>query len=289
MRWVICALTALTLASPVFAADLGILPGPQPVAPGGSLPVGPATFTRWSGFYVGGQISYGNANADFSTATQPLVASSLAELALENQIGVQTWPVLGSGSGDAVGYGGFVGYNTQWQDLVVGFEGNYTHTALTTTASVTPITNRAMPVAGNTDVVSLTGTGQLEITDYASFRTRAGWILGNVLPYGFAGLVVGGGNYSVTSLVTGTQNSATPPPYGCDPTITPTTCVGLYFPNSTGQNGALLYGFSVGGGVDWAITQNIFLRGEFEYVQFAPIANIVASIVSARVGAGFKF
>ncbi len=289
MRWVICALTALTLASPVFAADLGILPGPQPVAPGGSLPVGPATFTRWSGFYVGGQISYGNANADFSTATQPLVASSLAELALENQIGVQTWPVLGSGSGDAVGYGGFVGYNTQWQDLVVGFEGNYTHTALTTTASVTPITNRAMPVAGNTDVVSLTGTGQLEITDYASFRTRAGWVLGNVLPYGFAGLVVGGGNYSVTSLVTGTQNAATPPPYGCDPIITPTTCVSLYFPNSTGQNGALLYGFSVGGGVDWAITQNIFLRGEFEYVQFAPIANIVASIVSARVGAGFKF
>ena len=53
--------------------------------------------------------------------------------------------------------------------------------------------------------------------------------------------------------------------------------------------GALLYGFSVGGGLDWALTPNIFLRGEFEYVQFAPIANIVASIISTRVGAGFKF
>ena len=51
----------------------------------------------------------------------------------------------------------------------------------------------------------------------------------------------------------------------------------------------MLYGFSVGGGVDWALTPNIFLRGEFEYVQFAPIASIVASIVTARVGAGFKF
>jgi outer membrane immunogenic protein len=58
---------------------------------------------------------------------------------------------------------------------------------------------------------------------------------------------------------------------------------------TAGQNGALLCGFSVGGGLDWALTQNIFLRGEFEYVQFAPIANIVASILSARVGAGFKF
>jgi outer membrane immunogenic protein len=288
MRWVIsAALAVLTLAPPAFAADLDILPGPQPVAPGGSLPVGPATFTRWSGFYVGGQISYGNANADFTTATQPLVASSLAELALESQIGVQTWPVLGSGSGDAVGYGGFVGYNTQWQDLVVGFEGNYTHTALTTTASVTPINNRVMPVAGNTDIVSLTGAAQLGVTDYASFRTRAGWILGNVLPYGFAGLVIGRGNYSVTTEVYGQQNSASPAYFPCDQTLP--TCVGFDFSNSAGQNGVLLYGFSVGGGVDWAVTQNIFLRGEFEYVQFAPIANIVASIVSARVGAGFKF
>ena len=79
------------------------------------------------------------------------------------------------------------------------------------------------------------------------------------------------------------------PPYGCDPVLAPATCSSLNFSNSVGQNGALLYGFSVGGGVDWAITQNIFLRGEFEYVQFAPIANIVASIVSGRVGAGFKF
>ena len=71
--------------------------------------------------------------------------------------------------------------------------------------------------------------------------------------------------------------------------ITLPTCVGFNFSNSAGQNGVLLYGFSVGGGLDWAVTQNIFLRGEFEYVQFAPIANIVASIVSARVGAGFKF
>jgi opacity protein-like surface antigen len=51
----------------------------------------------------------------------------------------------------------------------------------------------------------------------------------------------------------------------------------------------LLYGFSVGGGFDMAVTQNIFLRGEYEFVQFAEIANITAKISSARVGAGFKF
>ncbi len=289
MRWVICALVALALASPAFAADLDILPGPQPVGPGGPLPVGPATFTRWSGFYVGGQLSYGDANADFSGATQPLVAFSLRETALESSDFVSTWPVLGRGSNDAVGYGGFVGYNSQWQDVVLGLEGNYTHTDFATSASVSPLVGGAgrIVTAGSSQYsVNLTGTGQLEITDYASLRARAGWVLGNVLPYGFAGLVIGRGSYSVTTEVYGQQNSATPANFPC--ALGP-TCVPYDFSNSAGQNGALLYGFSVGGGLDWALTQNIFLRGEFEYVQFAPIANIVASIVSARVGAGFKF
>ena len=38
-----------------------------------------------------------------------------------------------------------------------------------------------------------------------------------------------------------------------------------------------------------AVTQNIFLRGEYEFIQFAPVANITATISSVRVGAGFKF
>ena len=291
MRWAIsAALAVLTLAPPAFAADLGILPGPQPVVPGDSLPVGPATFTRWSGFYFGGQIGFGDANTDFSNATQPLVAFSLRETALESSDFVSTWPVLGSGSNDAVGYGGFVGYNTQWQDLVVGLEGNYTHTAFATSASVSPLVGdaaRIVSAGGSNYSVNLTGTGQLEITDYASLRARAGWVLGNVLPYGFAGLVIGRGNYSVTTEVYGQQTIATlTPPVA--PCIAP-SCGTYDFSNSAGQNGALLYGFSVGGGLDWAITQNIFLRGEFEFVQFAPIANIVASIVSGRVGVGFKF
>ncbi len=284
MRRVICALTGLALASPAFAADLDldILRGSQPV--------GPATFTRWSGFYFGGQIGYGDANTDFSNATQPLVAFSLRELALESDDFVSTWPVLGRGSNDAVGYGGFIGYNTQWQDVVLGLEGNYTHTAFATTASVSPLAGaaeRIVTAGSNQYSVNLTGTGQLTITDYASLRARGGWVLGNFLPYGFAGLVIGRGNYSVTTEVYGQQNSASPAFFPCDPAAP--TCIGYDFSNSAGQNGAFLYGFSAGGGLDWALTQNIFLRGEFEYVQFAPIANIVASIVSARVGAGFKF
>ena len=35
-----------------------------------------------------------------------------------------------------------------------------------------------------------------------------------------------------------------------------------------------MYGFTVGGGLDVALTSNIFLRGEFEYVRFAPLADM---------------
>ncbi len=61
MRWVICAVFVLALAPSAFADDLDILRGSQTV--------GPATFTRWSGFYAGGHFTYSSANADFSKAT----------------------------------------------------------------------------------------------------------------------------------------------------------------------------------------------------------------------------
>ena len=74
----------------------------------------------------------------------------------------------------------------------------------------------------------------------------------------------------------------------CDRNVT-ATCQNFLFLNSAGQNNAVLWGYTVGAGLDWALTPNIFARGEFEFVQFAPISNIAVSVASGRVGAGFKF
>jgi len=43
------------------------------------------------------------------------------------------------------------------------------------------------------------------------------------------------------------------------------------------------------GGLDVALTRNVFLRAEYEYVQFAPIANLVVDVNSVRGGLGVKF
>src|SRR5580693_5601613 len=78
-------LLILGMASPALAADydLPILRGSaQPPAP--VLSVGPATFTRWSGFYFGGDVSLGSTTSDFSTTTRPLAQNSLQFTTVES-------------------------------------------------------------------------------------------------------------------------------------------------------------------------------------------------------------
>jgi len=278
MRWVICAVVVLGLARPALAQNFDILRG--------SETVGPAAFTNWSGFYAGGQVSYSDLNADFSKATSPLVAQSLIELVLESDDHPSQWPVLGKGNTDGTGYGGFVGYNSQWQNLILGVEGNYTHSSATVMATDTPILNRVVSAGSLGYSVNLQGTGSLTVNDYVSLRARAGYILNNFLPYGFFGFVVGDGNYAITTRIYGQQSSASPAVLPCSPSQ---TCVNYDFSNSAVKNNALLYGFSAGGGLDWAVTQQFFLRGEFEFLQFLPVNNLILSELTGRLGVGVKF
>ena len=289
--FVASAVLLCAAASPARAADLDVLRGPEPstVPP---LTIGPATFTRWSGVYAGGTFSYGGNTVDFSQATQPLLAFSLRSLALEVQDSPSSIPVLGRDSVNGIGYGGFVGYNIQFQDVVVGIEGTYTHTHLNTVAPDSPLAGtstspgRLFAVGNDTDSVNLFGTGNFSLTDYGTLRVRTGVVLGNLMPYGFIGFAAGVANYNVTTLAVVGQSSETPP-FPC--TDNGSTCQTFFFSNSAGQNPAVVYGYTAGAGLDWAVTPNVFLRGEFEFVQFAPIASINAFIYTARVGGGFKF
>jgi outer membrane immunogenic protein len=269
-------LLILGMASPALAADydLPILRGSsQPPAP--VVSVGPATFTRWSGFYVGGDVSLGSAYSDFSKATVPLVHNSLQFTTVESTDHPSSFQVLGNGSAVAAGGGAFLGYNTQWQDLVLGVEATYTHTNLNTNAS--SVSGGVARFFTDTSTgVGVAANGNLDLTDFGTARGRAGYVVGNLLPYGFIGMAVGRASYSVntSTLVQQTSNGVTQ---------------NFIFTNSAGQNNALLWGYTVGAGLDWALTPNIFVRGEFEFVQFAPISSISVSVASGRVGAGFKF
>jgi len=278
MRWLICALLILGLSPRAFAQDFDILRG--------SESVGPATFTNWTGFYFGGQWGYTDGFADFSAATSGPIAYALRDTSLEDTVSPSDWPVLGHASSARQSFGGFFGYNTQWQDLMLGVEADLEHATFDLNASNYPLTRVVADGAGNTDELTLSGSGSLNNVNYVTLRGRAGWILGNFLPYGFLGFAVGEGDLAVTATVNGIQN---PPSSGvCSSKNTP-PCVPFSFSGSIGRPNELLYGGVIGAGVDVAVMRNVFLRGEFEYLSFAPVSNVVAGATTIRIGGGLKF
>lgn len=266
MRSLVCAMFALLLpVLPAAAADMDILRGPAPPPPA-PLPVGPATFTRWSGFYAGGQFGLSNANASFSGSTAALVAYSLRDTTLEDQVAPSNWPVLGTANQTQASYGGFIGYNTQWQDLVLGLELNYNRASFNLNAPTSPIGRTTSDSTGSAYVVNISGNGSLATADFGTFRLRAGWVAGDFLPYGFVGAALGVANSAISATVSGVQYTSGT--VGVCTTSSP--CAAFSYTNSFGANNEVLYGFTVGGGVDYAVMSNVFLRAEFEWDQFRP-------------------
>ena len=133
---------------------------------------------------------------------------------------------------------------------------------------------------------TVSGSASMRITDYGAARLRAGWILGNFLPYGAVGLAVGRANITRSArlrarkprLVTAMR---------CDPPGCGVPSLSLSISES--KNAHFLYGWSAGGGVDVMLMPNFFVRGEFEYISFTKAQGILAQIGTARVGAGVKF
>jgi outer membrane immunogenic protein len=228
---------------------------------------------------VGGQWGYSDTNADFSRSTQAPIAYVLRDTALEVTSEPSNLPTLGSADTAAMSYGGFVGYNSQWQNLMLGVEGNFNHTTASLNAPSSPIARSFLSDgSGNFYTVGISATGTMADFNYFELRGRAGVILGDFLPYGFVGPAVGIANINVTANVEGV----------CDAGSNP-GCSGFAFTATGGRNSAIIYGGAVGGGLDYAITQNIFLRGEFEYLRFVEFDDILVAVSSVRVGGGFKF
>jgi outer membrane immunogenic protein len=275
MRRVIYALLAFAFAPSAFADDLSWLTGAQPAAP--------MSVNGWAGIYIGGQVSYSSAGGNFSNTTQGPLAYALRELTLENEQQPSSWPVLGQANHSAAGFGGFVGYNTQFERLILGVEANYDQANLSLIAPNSPI-SRQVTAGGTPYDVTVTGSGSVTDLNFGTLRARGGWALGNFLPYAFAGVAVGHANVNIVGTTFGIQN----PPLGC-PAGTNPPCVPFSFTGTAGKNGEWMVGFTFGGGLDIALTRNVFLRAEYEYVQFAPIANLVVDVSTVRGGLGIKF
>ncbi len=302
MRWFICAVLLCAFAPTAAAQEFGpVLRGTQPV--------GQPSYPHWGGFYFGGAIGVDDGNVNFSNASQAPLAYALRDTLVEADFNPSSWSLLGSSTVQSTFLGGFVGYDIQMQDIVLGAEISYAHPDVTATAPGTPMGRTfTQPADSSGDIteydINASASSTLHLTDYATLRARAGWAVNNIfLPYGFFGFAVGRADYASSSNVSWTTATTAPqtflagtqlvtlpaaqPVIPCDPAL-PETC--SFFAAGNAQTGdAWLYGFDAGMGVDIAVMRNVFLRGEFEYVHFFPMNGITLNFVTARAGVGLKF
>jgi outer membrane immunogenic protein len=237
-----------------------------------------APTVNWQGFYIGAQAGTGSSDMNFTGSTQNVAARLLSGLAMEQAGQISSWPVLGKTSQHGQGWGGFAGYNSQWEDLVLGVELSYMHGSFG--GSQTGSMERFfVDSLGYTDDVTYQATGTMSISDVGTLRARAGYAVNQFLPYVFGGVALGQANIVQTANVFGTQTNVNAAPGF--------TFVPFGSSATNGEYSHLIYGYTAGVGVDVQLIAGLFLRAEWEYVRFTSAVD--TSINTARVGLGYKF
>jgi outer membrane immunogenic protein len=204
MAVAVCVTLAASSADRALAADLLGDAGLR-----GSL--APTGFIRWDGWQFGVQGGFANMEAQgFHTTNGPV-------------------------------FGGFLGYNGQWDQLVLGVDVGYKYASVLD-ASVE--------------------TARFKLNDYATVRVRAGYAMGQFLPYALVGAAVGRFNYANLNIGTGAF---------------------------VGEDNAFDSGVVAGLGVDWAVTPAIFVRAEWEFIAFARLNSTISQINTGSLGIGLRF
>lgn len=270
------------LAAVMFGAGGGAQAADMPDLPilRGAFTDGLSTATvNWQGFYIGGQAGYGFSDENFRGSTRTLLASLLANTTVESEMAVSQWNLgLGKATARTSGFGAFAGYNSQWEDVVLGIEASYMHGTFggTFTAVQERVSGAALSDKFFHDV-SVRSTASISISDMATFRGRAAYAYGSFLPYVFGGFALG--NADITRSVEARDRVST-------------TALGPFtdlVPLSTTDavHNHLIYGYTAGLGVDVNLVGGLFLRAEWEYIRFT--AAVDTSINTVRAGLGYKF
>jgi opacity protein-like surface antigen len=237
--------------------------------------------TRWDGVNFGATLGLTNMNTDFGNSTSDLVAYSLRNTEVEDQFSPSSWTTLPSSTTNSRQYGAFLGYNWQWDQLVIGADVAYNNTPSLQTSASDMISRQVVTTPDNVNnAVTITASSSVKLIDYATMRARFGYAMGQFLPYAVLGGAVGRFNYANTETTT---NVGTPP------AGSPVLPFNTTDTQSNSKNNAITGGVLAGLGVDVAVLPNVFLRAEWEFIAFAPVGGIRSNINTGRVGVGVKF
>jgi outer membrane immunogenic protein len=247
---VIAAMAIACGAHGVAAADLKPVVKARPVV----APV-PIAYD-WTGFYVGGHLGALRGTADFGSVTEntnglfpgfitngglPLVGPGL--VLVPSRFGT-----IPAASGTNTGFtgGGQIGYNWQVTNWVFGFEADASWARVRAGATF----NVPDPFL----IATLTGTTVAQIDWTASLRARAGYSFDRLLVYATGGAAIAGGKVNSSFTLTN------PIP-------------GIFFPipfagTTTASENFTRFGWTVGGGIEYAIDRNWSVAGEYRYSHY---------------------
>lgn len=262
------ALPALSLA--VSAADLPQrLPEPPPM---------PILFT-WAGPYAGIHAAYGWGQFDRTTFNQNLIHAAIPThykyAGIASSYAQQLPSVYES---DQWGGGFFAGYNFVSGNLVFGGELDYTAFFGKFGASAIcfyPDPNLGFTLPGGNGQAMIVGADTTSrLTDYGLVKARLGYAFDRFLPYAFLGIggarfkASGVGSIEEYALANGNVSAS-------------------YSSTITKDQVTLAYG--AGLGIDYAITDQILLRAQYDYVQIDAVAGQEAKMSVGKIGAGIRF
>jgi outer membrane immunogenic protein len=292
------ALAALLAVDAALAADLEVRPAP---------PAQPIPYPDWTGFYFGIEGGYGWGTDsfgfggkvttldphDFITFSEPLVKFGTRVFDLPLVIpGINTINTSGHL------FGGFAGAQQQLGSWVIGIEADFDGANMTGSASSTVVTNRttaaqpfqtttlafAGPPIYTVSTTSFGGvynpgatsttTSNLSVTraidELASVRGKIGFAPWQYLMiYGTGGLALAhqttdiSFNQTTTGLTIGVDNTTF---FHTAPMIPFATST-----SATASNGAVLFGWAAGAGVDYKLTRNLLVGAEYLHYDFGKV------------------
>lgn len=275
---------ACALALPQAAHSADYLRGSQIEQPAEPPPMFGGGRFDWSGFYFGGGAGISDTKFKPDEGLATLVNYPFRNSITGTEANPGSWlSDIPEKRDSGATFFGFVGYNYLFDDVVMGFEVDYTRSGHNYSTG-DAISRRVALSDGSTRGIDLSAEQGAKLNDYATARLRMGWAYGRIMPFGTIGAVAG--RFNTTSVATVNNQFLFNPGL---PNQTSAQVVG--FPTTVGgtKKNVYAFGLSAGAGVDWALTDNLFLRAEYQLVRFAEVEGTTVTVNTARVAAALKF
>lgn len=258
---------ALLIAGSAYAADM-----PARVVTKAPPAIVPVAFS-WTGFYVGGHVGAKRGGAEYDASARDVLFPGFVTNggipALAPIVIVPSrFSTIPGASGSNIGFmgGGQVGYNYQVSNWVFGIEADANWNRIR--PSVTTLPQDPFLIQ------TLTGTATTQIDWTASLRGRIGVTFDRLLVYATGGGAVAGGTASSSFTLTN-------------------PIAGIFFPipfqgTTTASENFTRFGWTVGGGIEYAIDRNWSLAGEYRYSDFGRRTVTLANTDPAAPGDGLN-